>query len=262
MRRKPTRMTKTNIIKALLLFLCWLCLCLPAALASGTEKASGSHQTDSLSAGEENLPQVRHISGERLQELRDDAAMDYYLASPDDNLWVMFRNWLYLQFLRLFGSAGALSVLAIIVYILCLVALVFVVLRLLNVDLSGLLMNGKRKAVVRDEALDPEEDIHEIDFQAAISEALQKQEYNKAIRLLYLSALKALSDREHIRWQPGKTNYQYQQELQQSELQAPFQQLGQVFEWAWYGNFQVGEAQYRRAEQYYQQLGRQLKQVA
>lgn len=262
MRRKPTRMTKTNIIKPFLLFFCWLCLCLPAALASGPEQETTPLPTDSLSAKKERLPEIRQISGERLQELRDDASMDYYLASPDDNLWVMFRNWLYVQFLRLFGSAEALSVLELILYVICLIALVYVILRLMNVDLSGLLMNSKRKAVIRDESLNPEEDIHEIDFQAALAEALRNGEYNKAVRLLYLSALKELSHREHIRWQAGKTNYQYQQELQKKELQAPFRQLGHLFEWAWYGNFQVGETQYKRAEQFYHMLEQQLKQAA
>ena len=187
--------------------------------------------------------------------------MDYYLASPDDNLWVMFRNWLYAQLMRLFGSAEAISVLELIVYTICLIALVYIILRLLNVDLSGLLMNNKRKAIARGDDLDPQEDIHEIDFQAELAEALQNREYNKAVRLLYLSALRELSDREHIRWQAGKTNYQYQQELQQAPLQAPFRQLGHLFEWAWYGNFPVGEAQYKRAEQFYQTLEQQLKQA-
>ena len=256
-RPKPTRMTKTNTIKPFLLIFFFGLLCLPAMAA-----ATGVLQTDSLQAVGESLPAVRRISAESLQELQEDAAMDYYRGSPEDNLWLMFRNWLYVQFLRLFGSAEALSVLELIVYTVCLIALVYVILRLLNVDLSGLLMNNKRKAALRDEALAPEEDIHAIDFKAALAEALQNREYNKAIRLLYLSALKDLTDREHIRWQAGKTNYQYQQELRQQELQEPFRQLGHIFEWAWYGGFQLGESQYTRAEQFYQRLEQQLKQGA
>ncbi len=259
-RSKPTHMTKTNIIKSLFFLFGLLLLCLPVALATdGTDAL----QTDSLSTiSSETAPVVRHISAENLQELRNDSAMDYYLASPEDNLWVMFRNWLFAQLLRLFGSAEAASVLELIVYTVCLLALLYLVLRLMNVDLSGLLMNGKRKAVIREEALSHEKDIHEIDFQAALTEALESGAYNKAIRLLYLSALKDLSMQEYIRWQPGKTNYQYQQELQQNELQTPFRQLGHLFEWAWYGGFQVGEGQFKKAEQFYQTLEQQLKQSA
>jgi hypothetical protein len=253
-------MTKTNIIKPLLFLFGFLCLCLPVAFAIPVAEVL---QTDSLSvATPDHLPVVRQISAESLEELKEDAAMDYYLASPDDNLWVMFRNWLFVQLLRLFGSPEAISALELTVYTICLIALVYIVLRLMNVDLSGLLINNKRRAVVREDAISPDEDIHTIDFQAAVAEALKNGEYSKAVRLLYLSSLKELSDRGHIRWQAGKTNYQYQQELQQKELQLPFLQLGHLFEWAWYGGFPVGEGQYKKAAQFYRMLKQQIKQTA
>lgn len=236
-----------------------LLLCLPQALAAVQEEAE--MPPDSLSAGEGG-PEIRRIAAESLQQLQADGEMDYHLASPEDNLWAMFRNWLFVQLMRLFGSGEALSALEIIVYTICLIAIVYVILRLLDVDLSGLLMSSRRKAVLREEAIPAEEDIHEIDFQTALAEALKKQEFNKAVRLLYLSALKELSSREHIRWQPGKTNYQYQQELQQNQLQAPFQQLGYLFEWARYGGFTVSEKQFQQAEQFYGRLEQNLKQSA
>ena len=251
-------MTKTSIIR-LLLALSLLLLCLPPALAAA--QGTAEIPADSLPAGEGG-PEIRRIAAESLQQLRADGEMDYHLASPEDNLWAMMRNWLFVQLMRLFGSGEALSALEIIVYTLCLIAIVYVVLRLLNVDLSGLLMSSRRKAVLREEAIAAEEDIHEIDFQSALAEALRNREFNKAVRLLYLSALKELSSREYIRWQPGKTNYQYQQELQKSQLQAPFQQLGYLFEWARYGGFTVSEQQFQQAEQFYGRLEQNLKQPA
>ena len=243
-------MTKTSNIKFLRLFFFLLLLCLPQFLTA--------MQADSTAA----LPDIRQIEQETLQELYTDEEMDYQLANPDDNWWVQFRNWLLLQLLKLFGTPRAAGFIEIILYTIAIAAIVYVVLRLLNVDLSGLLSNGNRKAVVQEEGHAPHEDIHAIDFKAALAEALRNQEWNKAIRLLYLSSLKELTDREHITWKPGKTNYQYQQELSIPQLQSSFRQLGYFFEWAWYGNFQMQEQSYREAEQHYQSLTQNLQQNA
>ncbi|WP_017733212.1 DUF4129 domain-containing protein [Nafulsella turpanensis] len=242
-------MTKTSIIKLLYPFFLFLLLSLPQ-LSKGMEM-----QTDSTAA-----PQIRHIEQETLQELYADEEMDYQLANPDNNWWLQFRNWLLLQLLRLFGTPKAAGFIEVVLYTICFGAIVYTVLRLMNVDLSGLWSAKNRQAVLQNEDHAPHENIHAIDFQTALADALQNQEWNKAIRLLYLSALKELTDREHIQWKPGKTNYQYQQELKLPQLQSPFRQLGYFFEWAWYGNFQMQEQSFREAEQHYQSLTQSLRQ--
>lgn len=244
-------MTKTSIIKFLRLIFFLLLLCLPQWSAAMQMQADSSGNP---------APEIRSVEKETLQELYADEEMDYQLASPDDNWWMQFRNWLLLQLLKLFGTPKAVGFIEVILYTICIAAIVYVALRLMNVDLSGLLSAGNRKAVLQDEEHAPHEDIHAIDFTAALAEALQNQEWNKAIRLLYLSALKELTDREHIQWRPGKTNYQYQQELNLPQLQSSFGQLGYFFEWAWYGNFQMQEQSYREAEQHYQSLTNHLQQ--
>lgn len=255
---------KRSIINAFYLYLCLLLLCLPLSLPAYPYNPL---QQDSLLEGHplsgslavEGEAELRRISPGSLEELKADSDMDYHLASPDDNLWLRFRNWLFVQFLRLFGTPAALSALEIFIYILIVLALVYAVLRLLNVDLQGLFLPKNKRMAVLQQEQDTHENIHEIDFNIAIDEALKAKEYNKAVRLLYLSALKELTDREHIHWQPGKTNYQYQQELKSLSLQTPFRELGYFFEWAWYGNFRLDEAQYQEASTFYKSIQQQLQ---
>ena len=244
-------MTKTSIIKLLHLFLFLLLLSLPQFSAAVEGQADSSTATP---------PEIRNISEESLQELYADEQMDYQLADPEDNWWMQFRNWLLLQLLKLFGTPRAASFIEVILYTIGIAAIVYVILRLMNVDLSSLVSAKNRKAVLQNEDHAPHEDIHAIDFQTALAEAIQNKEWNRAIRLLYLSALKELTDREHIQWKPGKTNYQYQQELSFPQLQAPFRQLGYFFEWAWYGNFQMQEQSFKEAEAHYQSLTQSLRQ--
>lgn len=251
-----------NIIKAFYPLSCMLLLllCLTASQqARLQQKAVQKEQpaSNKLSAAGETA--LRQISPKSLQELQTDSDMNYKLANPNDNLWVRFRNWLFVQLLRLFGTPAALSALEIFLYILVIISLVYGVLRLLKVDLQGLFLPRHKRAAVLQQEHDSHENIHEIDFSAAIEEALKAREYNKAVRLLYLSALKELTDHEHIHWQPGKTNYQYQQELKSLSLQTPFKELGYFFEWAWYGNFRLDEAQYQEASTIYKSLQQNLQ---
>lgn len=219
--------------------------------------------SDSLKGQAEiSPPPLRTVGEETLKTLNADEDMDYHLASPEDNILVQARNWIFLQLIRLFGTQGASKSIEIIIYIICFLVLAYAILRLLQVDLSSLFSARNRRSVtVPEEEGDPE-NIHETDFRAAIAEALKAQEFNKAVRLLYLSALKELAAGEHIRWQPGKTNYQYQQELKAPHLQDPFRQLGHFFEYAWYGDFRIGEGQYKQAEGIYQAFHQNLKKGA
>lgn len=50
-----------------------------------------------------------------------------------------------------------------------------------------------------------EDTIYGVDFPGGIAEALSRQNYREAVRLLYLQTLKQLSDAERIDWQLYKT---------------------------------------------------------
>ena len=54
-----------------------------------------------------------------------------------------------------------------------------------------------------------EDTIYGVDFPGGIAEALSRQNYREAVRLLYLQTLKQLSDAERIDWQLYKTPTQY-----------------------------------------------------
>lgn len=83
------------------------------------------------------------------------------------------------------------------------------------------------------------ENVHEMDFEQLITEAVSNNNYRLAIRLYYLSVLKALSDAELIKWQSNKTNFDYYYELRGEDRRRGFYELTGIFEYAWYGNNQI-----------------------
>lgn len=85
------------------------------------------------------------------------------------------------------------------------------------------------------------ENIHELDFADLIEKAVAQRNYRLAVRLYYLKTLKQLTDKNHIEWQPTKTNRSYLYELGNSPLYAGFEHITQQFEYVWYGDFPVSE---------------------
>lgn len=93
-----------------------------------------------------------------------------------------------------------------------------------------------------------QENIHEINFEKAIDDALATGDYRLAIRLQYLRTLKLLSTKELINWRPNRTNYSYVQELEMYPYHADFVQVTRFFEFAWYGDFRIEKAEYEEME--------------
>ena len=80
-----------------------------------------------------------------------------------------------------------------------------------------------------------EDTIYGIDFDAIISQALGREDYREAIRMIYLRTLKALSDSQQIDWQPFKTPSQYVREFDA----AAFRTLTSHFLRVRYGYFEA-----------------------
>ena len=80
-----------------------------------------------------------------------------------------------------------------------------------------------------------EDTIYGIDFDAIISQALGREDYREAIRMVYLRTLKTLSDSQQIDWQPFKTPSQYVREFDA----AAFRTLTSHFLRVRYGYFEA-----------------------
>lgn len=188
---------------------------------------------------------TRSFDQEKLEKLKADPDMDYGRSPAAINLWERFKIWLGRLLFRLLTAVDNANWFNILLTILAIIGLVYVILRLLKVDAFTMFYAGK-KAPVAYGVLD--EDIHAMDFDKLIREALGRKEFRLAIRLLFLQALKLLADKHHILWQPGKTNHDYLDELTAQQLKTGFNELNFYFEYAWYGNFTVNESLYQKVD--------------
>ena len=97
-----------------------------------------------------------------------------------------------------------------------------------------------------------DEDIHEINLDALLQQAIENKDFRLAIRYYYLSILKGLTNKEIIDYHKDKTNSEYLFEIENKELRTNFSYLSYVYTYVWYGEFPVDENSFKIAQNKYQ----------
>ena len=97
-----------------------------------------------------------------------------------------------------------------------------------------------------------DDDIHEVDLNKLLKEALENQNYRLAVRYYYLLILRGLSSKKMIDYHKDKTNAEYLFEIQEEKLRTQFSTLSYIYTYVWYGEFPVDENSFKKAEKQYQ----------
>lgn len=121
--------------------------------------------------------------------------------------------------------------------------IVFIVL-LLYALLKGANLRNKPSEIQSAEDLDLnaiDKDLNRSDLEKWLAEALAERNYQLAVRIYFLIALKGLEQMRLIRWEKEKTNWDYIQELKDHHLQKPFTDLVYEYDRLWYGEKNYGD---------------------
>jgi len=187
---------------------------------------------------------TRRFAAARLRELAAQREFRYVepAASPAANtFWARLWGWLG----RLLSSRAGQYAWRYGLSAAMVAALAFAVLKLLQVDITGVFGRSARRGALAYGTAP--ENIHAVDFSSRIAEAEADGNLRLATRLGYLEVLKHLTDRGLIRWQPNKTNQAYLAELAAGPLHEAFQGATREFEYVWYGELRLSAARYQRA---------------
>lgn len=251
--RVPSGKNIIDRMKVLATILTGLCLLVTSAVAQIDEIDSlqfydnDYYEVEYDAPNDSSLVNISSFDEEKLSNLRSDADLNY--KEPPtiaESLWQRLLMWLAQILGRILEGATSTNWGRVFVYAAALVGLIIVVLMLLKVDAFKIFYSGADSGSVSTRGL--HENIHEMNFDELIQGALQKQRYREGIRLLFLYALKVLTDGHHLDWQPGKTNHDYVNELTKGELKTNLNELSFYFDYAWYGNFSVQESTFKKTE--------------
>jgi hypothetical protein len=195
------------------------------------------------------------ISKNDLKAYKNDKVFDYTEAIPKDNWWSQFNNWLnglwnsFIQWILNGKEAqGVLKfLLQALPYLIIGGVLAFLVWLFIRIDMGGtpLLGSSPNRVILNSE----EQLIQHEDLQALIDDAVKDNKYRLAIRYYYLLVLQNLSKKQFIDWQVQKTNHDYIYEIQDAALRAKFSKLTRIYDFIWYGSFEVNENAFAKAQQ-------------
>lgn len=175
-----------------------------------------------------------------------------YKEQPiEKGLWQQFIDWLRYWLKQIFGLSDGVSSQAVkwIIYTISTLIVLFVVYLIVKSILNkeGQWIFGKsttKKIISYD---DIERNLKDVDFEKLIKETLKSGDKRLAIRYYYLWILKRLSEKSIIEWNPEKTNSDYSREIQSEKLKKDFDYVSYLYNYIWYGEFEVDEATFENA---------------
>lgn len=187
---------------------------------------------------------VRTLPPAALEAYRDDPAFRYAQeAEAPETWWTRFTGWLREALLEPFWSPALAPVRRILFYGIVALVIGYAILRLLRMEASGVFVRRRPSTHVRFRDGD---DPSDLDLDRLLREATAARDYRRAVRLSYLLVLRVLVAHGLIAWHAEKTNHDYLAELAATPLYEPFARLTTLFEYVWYGDFDVDAATYAR----------------
>lgn len=191
--------------------------------------------------------QIRTIPDSKLQQWKNSKDFNY-----DRNVeGLSFLQRLRMQILHwlaeFFSDRQRRNGFWIVLIVVCFAIVVFAILKLTGMSSGGMFERNTKKNLSYNEE---EENIHEINFEDAISTAERNNDLRLAVRFHYLKLLKYLSDKGAILWKPNKTNHDYITEMNGAPA---FIQLTNEFEYVWYGEREVNEEEYEAVKNLFNQ---------
>ncbi|WON96409.1 DUF4129 domain-containing protein [Sphingobacterium sp. UGAL515B_05] len=92
-----------------------------------------------------------------------------------------------------------------------------------------------------------------------IQEAITTKNYALGIRYLQLLNIQKLAQTDHIKWKQSKTNAEFAQEIRNEELRRGFLECTRIFDYVWFGQFELMEANFAQYQQLFTQYQNQIK---
>ncbi|KRB56879.1 DUF4129 domain-containing protein [Flavobacterium sp. Root186] len=187
------------------------------------------------------------------QKKYTDSDFVYEYKTPEKSLWDRFKGWLagILRNLFSFGTTEAslnfVSILIRIVVVLGIIAVIYLIVKAI-INKEGQWIFGKNSNKRTVYYSDIEKNIHLLDFEKLIKESLESGEKRAAIRYYYLWLLKIMAQNNYIEWDIEKTNSDYLYELQRPAHREEFTYLSYLYNYIWYGEFEIDENTFNKAQ--------------
>jgi hypothetical protein len=200
---------------------------------------------------------------EDLKDNYDGNEFIYERSVENSGWWTRFKQWLTDFFQSLFDINSdakaanftdiALKVFYVVIFLL---VVFFIVKAIINKEGTWIFGKSSDKRIIP--VTDIENNIYDTDFKALIADAEKENNHRLAIRYYYLWLLKTLSEEEIIDYDVEKTNSDYYLEIENKETKEDFSYTSYLYNYIWYGEFDIDDAQFEKAKKAFTQFLRTL----
>ncbi len=177
-----------------------------------------------------------------------------YDKKPEvSTFWNRIKDWLAGILRNIFSSLDeekSLNVVVRIIQIAVILIILFVVYLIIKAFLNkeGNWIFGKSNSKKLIDDYDLEKNLHLVDFEKLINKALIENKKRLTIRYYYLWLLKKMTTNGIIIWDIEKTNTDYLYEIKNSDFNNQFDYLSYLYNWIWYGEFDLDDDTFIKAK--------------
>lgn len=196
-----------------------------------------------------------------LENYRNSGDFNYEEVKKEPNFLQKIWNWIKKVLIKILTwilgdfnkASGVLAqILRIIPYIIALLVMLFLIKMFLRVNTRNIIEGKTNISAVKfntEEELIKSENLEEL-----IKEAINNKNYRLSVRYYYLYLLQQMTEQNIIVWQQQKTNEDYIKEIKTKALQDDFISSTRLYDFVWYGNFDISEDQFSRAEKLFNNM--------
>lgn len=203
-----------------------------------------------------NIDSVRKVGANYLPpDFRDKYSGNEfdYEQELNPSIFERFIQWLARMLAKIFNfeaTQRSFEIVEIVIKVLIFVAIglmIFFIVRALMKN-EGYWVFARKSDSPALRTTDLETDVLETDFDELIKNAVREKNFNLAVRYYYLKSLKILSEKSIISWDAEKTNSDYYFEIQNENLKEQFNYVSYIYNYCWYGEFDLNSAAWEHAE--------------
>ena len=197
------------------------------------------------------------------ENFKEDYQSDKYNYEESVSLVTKFKIWLMEALKGLFeiDSDSAKETVQWLKYAFYFVVIGLAVYLLIKMILGKegrwLFKRNKKKYTDPDFAI--EEDIQSVNFEDLIQKAVEDKDYRLAVKYHYFYLLRKLDESGIIKYDPQKTTYDYQLDLEGTKYNSIFSKAAYYYTYIWYGEFTIDANEYKTTSNVFIQLLKPIK---
>lgn len=177
----------------------------------------------------------------------------YETQVAEKGFWDRFKESMasfFRKILRMTDENASMDLVDFILKTLAVLLIIYVIYlivkTIMNDEGSWIFGKSSDKKIITYEEI--ELNIHTVDFEKLIEDALKSNEKRVCIRYYHLWLLKKMADKNIIEWDAEKTNSEYSYEIQDPKLKEKFGYASYLYNYIWYGEFDLNDEAFTKVK--------------